>query len=406
VAAPSRTFEYTVFDNNGKKRVQRIEAPGDQAVAAHLRERGMVAVDIREVKTTGLNREVRFSSRIKPKDVVVMTRQLATMVNSGLSLLRALSVLAEQTANERLARIMLEIAGVVENGGTLADGFASHGRIFSPVVIAMIRAGETGGFLDQVLVTVADNMEAEIKLRRTVKSAMTYPTLVVGVAVLVVIGMLIGVVPIFAGIFASLGSELPLPTRMLIVAADIMKIAGPVMLVATIFGVIWWNKNKNLPAIRAKVDPLKLRVPLFGDLMKKVALARFCRNLSTMTRVGVPVVQALEVVGDTAGNIVIAEAVGRVREAVMRGEPIGRAMASESIFPAMIRQMVSVGEDAGSLDTMLSKVAGFYDDEVTATTNSLTSIIEPLLIVIVGAVVGSILIALYLPIFQLSTVLE
>jgi type IV pilus assembly protein PilC len=406
VAAPARIFEYTILDPAGKKRTQRIEAPNDQAVAAHLRERGMVAVAINEVRTTGLNRELSFGSGVKPKDVVVMTRQLATMVNSGLSIMRALTILSEQTANTSLAKILREIAGVVENGGTLADGFAAHPRVFSPVIIAMIRAGEVGGFLDQVLLTVADNMEAEIRLRRTVKSAMTYPVLVVIFAVIIVIAMLLGVVPIFAGVFESLDSQLPLPTRVLMGAAEILKIIGPFLAVGLVLFIIWWRRNKNTPMVRAKVDPIKISMPLFGDLMKKVALARFCRNLSTMTRVGVPVVQALQVVGDTSGNTVIAEAVARVREVVTQGEPIGRAMASETVFPPMIRQMIAVGEDAGDLDTMLSKVADFYDNEVETTTAALTSIIEPLLIVFVGLIVGAILIALYLPIFQLSTALE
>ncbi|MDR1151542.1 MAG: type II secretion system F family protein, partial [Bifidobacteriaceae bacterium] len=291
--APSRTFEYTVMDAAGKRRVQRVEAPGTQAVALHLRERGLVAVDIHEVKTTGLNREITFGGRIKPKDVVVMTRQLATMVNSGLSLLRALTVLADQTDNERLVEVLADIAGAIENGGTLADGFAAHSQVFSPVVIAMIRAGETGGFLDQVLITVANNMEAEIKLRHTVKSAMTYPLVVLGFAVIAVIAMLLFVVPIFSDMFDSLGSSLPLPTRILVTLADWMKIGAPLIAIGAVVGAWWWRKNKNVPAVRARIDPIKIGMPLFGDLLKKVALARFCRNLSTMTRVGVPVVHAL-----------------------------------------------------------------------------------------------------------------
>ncbi|MDR1426134.1 MAG: type II secretion system F family protein [Bifidobacteriaceae bacterium] len=402
----ARTFEYTVMDTAGKKRVHRIEAPNDVAVATHLRERGMVAVAIHEVNTGGLNREISFGSGIKPKDVVVMTRQLSTMVSSGLSLLRAINILAEQTRSAALARVMLEIAGVIENGGTLADGFAQHPRVFSPVIIAMIRAGESGGFLDQVLATVADNMESEIKLRRTVKGAMTYPVLVVAFMLIIVTVMLLVVVPTFADIFASLDHQLPAPTLAVIALSNVMKIVGPIVIVAAIGIGVWWSKNKNLPAVRAKVDPIKLSMPLFGSLMTKVALARFCRNFSTMTRVGVPVVKALDIVGDTSGNMVIADAVKRVKDLVTRGEPIGRAMSTESIFPPMIRQMVSVGEDAGSLDTMLGKVADFYDDEVTTATAALTSMIEPLLIIVVGAVVGGLLIALYLPIFELSSALE
>jgi type IV pilus assembly protein PilC len=403
-ARAAKTFEYTAIGPDGTTRSQRIEAPNERAVAAYLRERGLLVTAIEPVQNTGLNRELKLGGgRIKPKDTVVALRQLATMVNSGLSLVSALTVLAEQTDNPKLGRVIREIAGVVENGGTLAEGFAEHPEVFDPVTIAMIRAGEEGGFLDQVLNTVAETTEKSIKLRHTVKSAMTYPVLVLVFAVVVVIAMLLFIVPIFSGIFESLGSQLPAPTRVLVWLSDGMKVAiWPVLAVAVVGGV-WWRRMKNAPRVRAFIDPKKLGAPLFGELARKMALSRFCRNFATMTRVGVPVVHALDIVGATAGNTVIEAAVKRVRAKVVEGVPIGRAMEDEPVFPAMIRQMIAVGEDAGALDQMLDRIAGFYDDAVESATASLTSMIEPLLIIFVGSIVGALLIALYLPIFQLST---
>jgi type IV pilus assembly protein PilC len=309
----------------------------------------------------------------------------------------------EQLGESPLGKVLREVCTTVQNGGSLAEGLAGHPQLFSPVVIAMVRAGEVGGFLDQILTMVAGNLESELKLRRTVKSAMVYPVVILCATVAAVAGMLLFVVPRFEKIFKSLGADLPLPTRFLMGAASVATWATPVALVATIVLVWWWRRHKNDLSVRTALDPLKLRIPLFGSLLTKVAVARFCRALSTMTRVGVPIVQALEVTSEVAGNVVIAGSAERVREAVANGRPLAQAIKAESVFGPMVSQMVGAGEDSGSIDVMLDKVATFYEEEVDAATASLTSVIEPLLIIVVGGAVGSILIAMYLPIFQLST---
>ncbi|MDR1117787.1 MAG: type II secretion system F family protein [Bifidobacteriaceae bacterium] len=402
----AKTFEYTVIAQ-GNTRTGRIDGPDQQSVARHLRESGLTPIDIHEAKTTGLNMEINLGgSRAKPKDVAVTIRQLATMVNAGLSLLQSLSAIADQSQSPALQKVLRQVASEVETGSTLADALAKHPRDFSPVILAMVRAGEAGGYLDSVLNAVADQLESELRLRRAVKSAMVYPAVVLVFAAVVVVVMLLFIVPVFESIFSDLDKALPWPTQVLVNVSKFLKIGGAPIAVAIIAGVFWWRNHKNDQAVREKVDPLKLKMPIVGSLMQKVALARLSRSIATMSSVGVPIVQTLEIVGETAGNIVITEAVDRVKEQVTTGASLGKAISEEPIFGPMISRMVTVGEDAGALDTMLEKVAEFYDDEVEAATASITSIIEPLLIVVVGSVVGAILISLYLPIFQLSTSIE
>ncbi|MDR1393121.1 MAG: type II secretion system F family protein [Bifidobacteriaceae bacterium] len=402
----TKTFEYTVIVA-GSTRTGKVDGPDTQSVARHLREGGMTPIDIHEVSNTGLNREINLGGNtVRPKDVAVCIRQLATMVSAGLSLLQSLSAISEQASSPALQKVLREVAGDVETGSTLGDALSKHSKVFSPVVLAMIRSGESGGYLDAVLTSVADQLESELKLRRAVKSAMVYPTVVLIFAVVVVIAMLLFIVPVFEGIFADLGKELPLPTQILVSLSQFLKYAGGPLLVLVLLGLWWWRNHHNDLAVREKLDPLKLKAPIMGGLMQKVALARLSRSIATMSRVGVPIVQTLGIVGETAGNVVITQAVDRVKEKVVTGSALGKAISEEPIFGPMISRMVAVGEDAGALDTMLEKVAEFYDDEVEAATASITSIIEPVLIVMVGSIVGAILISLYLPIFQLSTSVE
>jgi type IV pilus assembly protein PilC len=367
----------------------------------------MTPTSISEVRKTGLQREIRLrGNNVKPKDVAVAIRQLATMVNAGLALLNCINAVADQAQSEALGRVLRSVASDVETGSALGQSLAAHPKVFSPVVIAMVKAGETGGYLDQVLLSVAEQMESEVRLRRAVKGAMVYPLVVLGFAVVIVVVMLLAIVPVFEGIFLSLNQELPLPTKIMVWLSVMLKWTGIPVLVLIILALRWWSNHKNDMSVRRVVDPMKLKAPLIGGLMQKVALARLSRSIATMSAVGVPIVQTLEIVRDTAGNVVIAEAVSRVRDAVLIGRPLGKAIAAEPIFGSMISKMVAVGEEAGALDEMLRKVAQFYDEEVTTATASITSIIEPVMIVGVGGIVGSILIALYLPIFQLSTGFE
>jgi type IV pilus assembly protein PilC len=269
----------------------------------------------------------------------------------------------------------------------------------------MCRAGEVGGFLDRVLVQVADNFEAEVKLRAKIKSAMTYPTVVFVIAILAVVGMLLFIVPVFAGMFASLGGTLPAPTRALVFLSDAMKFAAPILLVGGIAFAFVWRRIRNEEWVRRIVDPAKLYVPIFGELFRKVAISRFSRNLGTMLQSGVPILRSLEIVGEASGNVVLRDASRAVEESVRRGDSLAGPLAEHKVFPPMVVQMLAVGEDTGAMDLMLHKISDFYDQEVEATTEALTSIIEPLMIAVLGSVIGAMIIALYMPIFSVFTLI-
>lgn len=404
MAAPAgKTFEYAVRDKSGKIIKGRVEANNQAAVANRLREMGLAAVSINEVSTSGLQREITipgFGEKVGLKDLAVMSRQMATMISAGLSLLRTLSILADQTESKPLAKVLGQVRSDVETGGSLSTALAKHREVFPPLMINIIRAGEVGGFLEKALVSVAENYEAEVKLRGKIKSAMAYPTVVFCIAVLAVAVMLIFIVPVFKNMFEGLGGTLPLPTLMLVWLSNIMRWLGPVIIVGAIVFMSWWNKHKNDDAVRQKVDPWRLKVPVFGGLFKKIAIARFSRNFGTMIASGVPLLQALDIVGEVSGNWVIEQAIKDVQESVRRGESLTGPLAKHDVFPSMVTQMMAVGEDSGALETMLEKISEFYDQEVEATTEQLTSLIEPIMILFIGIIVGGMIVALYLPIFN------
>jgi type IV pilus assembly protein PilC len=405
----TRTYQYAVRDRGGKLVKGRIEATNTAAVANRLKTMGMAPVAISEVRTTGLQREITLPSlgeRVALKDIAVMARQMATMVSAGLSLIRTLAILADQTQNKNLAKVLGRVRHDVENGLSLSTSLGAHRDVFPPLMINIVRAGETGGFLEDALVSVAENYEAEVKLRATIKSAMTYPVMVFVMAVLAVIGMLIFIVPVFQEMFQGMGGQLPLPTQMLVNLSGLMKWLAPVLAVGVGVGLWWWGKHKYDERVRATVDPLKLRIPVFGTLFKKVAIARFSRNFGTMMGAGVPILQALDIVGETSGNWAIEKAVAQIKESVRNGQSLAGPLAEHPVFPAMVVQMIAVGEDAGSLETMLAKISEFYDQEVQTTTEQLTSLIEPLMIAILGVVIGGMIVALYLPIFNIFTLIE
>lgn len=386
----------------------RVDAASEAAVASRLRTLGVSPIAITEANATGLNREIdiRFGSGVKLKDLAVMSRQMSTMIGAGLSLLKTLNVLGEQTANKRLAKILTEVSTQVEAGSALSDAFRKQGDVFPPLMVNMVRAGETGGFLDSALESIATNFEKEVKLRGTIKSALTYPVIVLIMSLVSVVGMLLFIVPVFDNMFKSLGGQLPLPTEILVVLSHSMVWLGPALLVLAVVGAWWWARNKNSEKVRRKVDPIKLKLPVFGKLMKKIAVARFSRNFANMIGAGVPILQAIRIVGETSGNWVIERALIQVAESVRSGESISRPLLEHSVFPSMVTQMIAVGEDAGSLELMLEKIADFYDDEVQAATEQLTAMIEPLMIAFLGVVIGGMVIALYMPIFQISTLIK
>ncbi|NII41339.1 type IV pilus assembly protein PilC [Curtobacterium flaccumfaciens] len=406
----SLAFDYRGRDGAGKLVKGRVDAASEGAVVQRLRGMGVSPIAITEAKAgTGLQTEIKipgFEKGVGLKDLAIMSRQASTMLSSGLSLLRALSILADQTENKKLKDILGKVRDEVEQGVSFSDAVGKYPVDFPPIMINMIRAGETGGFLDQAMDSIATNFEKEHKLRSTIKSAMTYPVVVLCMSLASVVIMLVFIVPIFQDMFSSLGGQLPLPTMILVQLSHAMRWGAPVLAVVIAVGWFWYRANKNTDRFRAFRDPIMLRLPIFGSLTKKIVIARFARNFSNMIGAGVPILQALKIVGEVSNNFVVQKALDRVSESVRKGESIAEPLAQEKVFPTMVAQMVAVGEDAGSLETMLEKIAVFYDSEVESTTEALTSLIEPLLIAFLGVVVGGMIIALYLPIFQITSLVH
>jgi type IV pilus assembly protein PilC len=402
--AATATFSYSVRDRAGKLISGTLDAESESAVARRLKGMGYAPVSITQ-SNAGLSKEIKIpglgAKKIKLKDLAVFSRQFATMINSGLSLLRALTILTEQTENKRLAEVIGEVRNDVQAGSSLSGAMGKHPDVFPPLMVNMSKAGEIGGFLDSVLLQVAANYESEVKLRGKIKSAMTYPTVVLCIAVLAVMGMLLFIVPTFAKMFKQLGAQLPAPTRLLVMLSHLLKVGFPVFIIMAIVGVIVWRRVKNKEQVRNVVDPLKLKLPIFGALFQKVAISRFARNLGTMMRSGVPILQSLDVVADTTGNIVLARATRDIQDSVRQGESVTAPLRAHPVFPPMVAQMMAVGEDTGALDQMLEKISDFYDQEVEATTEALTSLIEPLMIAVLGGIIGSMIICLYMPIFSI-----
>jgi len=403
--AQSKTYAYTARDAAGKVIKGRVDASSEPAVVSKLRTMGVSPISVHEAGTgTGMQMEIKIpglGGGVGLKDLAVMARQMATMVGAGLSLIKTLNILAEQTENKELARVLGIIRSDVESGSALSESMAKHPTVFPPIMIHLVRSGETGGFLDSALNGAASNIEADVKLRDTIKSAMTYPVIVLIIAVLAVIGMLLFIVPIFEKMFADLGGELPLPTQILVIMSKGIPWALIVLIPGGIAFSIWWNRNKHTERVRAFIDPIKLKLPVFGMLFKKVAVARFTRNFATMLGAGVPILQALGIVGETSGSYVVESALRKVQESVRQGKSVSGPLALEPVFPSMVVQMIAVGEDSGSMELMLNKVAEFYEAEVETTTKSLTSLIEPLMIAFIGVIIGGMIVALYLPVFSI-----
>ena len=402
MATATKTYEYSVRDRSGKMVNGKLDAPSEAALVQKLKGMGFAPVTVRESSAgKGLQVEIKLpgSGGVKLKDLAVMSRQFATMINSGLSLLRALSILADQTESPKLKETLADVRNTVEAGQSLSSALAKHPRVFPPLMVNMCRAGEVGGFLDSVLLQIAENYEAEVKLRSKIKAAMTYPVVVFVIAIVAVVGMLLFIVPVFTKMFADMGGTLPAPTRVLVFLSSAMKVSAIPLVILGVIGAVVWSRVKHEERVRQVVDPLKLKMPVFGVLAKKIAISRFSRNLGTMLASGVPILQSLEIVGDTSGNVVIRDAVKDVEASVRRGESLAGPLAEHPVFPTMVVQMLAVGEDTGAMDSMLHKISDFYEQEVEATTEALTSLIEPLMIAGLGGVVGAMIVALYMPIF-------
>ena len=402
------SYAYRVRTREGRIVSGTMEADGEGAVATRLRAQGFIPVQITKEARVSAKTELHIMpQRVKLKDLAVFSRQFATMINSGLSLLRTLNILAEQTENPLLAKTIGFLRDDVEKGSSLSGAMTKHPKVFSALFVAMVRAGETGGQLDTVLMRVADNYEADYKLRQKVKSAMTYPVVVAGIAVMLLTVMLLFIVPTFANMFTGLGGELPLPTKILLALSQQAKILVPVFFIGSIVGYIAYKRvRKSNQKARLRFDTWKLKIPIFGDLFHKVALSRFTRTLALLLRAGVPVLQALDIVGETTGNEVLIRASMEVKDSVRSGETMAAPLARYEVFPPMVVQMISVGEDTGALDSMLDKVSDFYDQEVESTTESLTALIEPLMIAVLGGIVGAMVVALYMPMFKIFDLIK
>jgi len=400
------TYDYKVRDRTGNLVTGQLAGDSETLVLEKLRQMGMTPVEVKKANA-GLKMEINLRpGRVKLKQVAIFCRQFATMVNSGLPILRALSILADQTESKELAKVLVQARTDVEQGSSLSAAMGKHPKAFSNTFIAMVKAGETGGVLDDVLLQLADQIEKEVSLRRQIKSAMTYPVAVVALVVLIMSAMLLFVVPQFEAIFSQLGGQLPLPTRALLFMSEMFKSYWYIVFGGAIAARFFFRRYKTTEKGREVVDGLKLRAPVFGSLFHKTALSRFSSTLAMLMKSGVPILQALEIVSDTVNNKVIGKAITEVQLSVRDGESIAKPLTKYPIFPPMVVQMISVGEETGQVDIMLEKIAEFYDQEVEASVDALTSLIEPILIAVIGGCVGAAVVALYMPMFNIIKLIQ
>jgi type IV pilus assembly protein PilC len=402
----SETYQYKVRDKSGNLVSGTLVADSERLVLERLREMGYVPLEVGKEKK-GLNFEINLKAqKIKLKEVAIFSRQFATMVNSGLPILRALSILSEQVSNKELARTLTAVRNDVEQGSSLSAAMAKFPKAFNDLYVAMVKSGETGGMLDDVLLRLADVLEREVHLRQKIKSAMTYPVAVVALVVLIMGAMLLFVVPQFKSIYTQLGGTLPLPTRVLLMMSDGVKKYWYLVILFVVVFVFLFRRYKKTANGRATLDAIKLKIPIFGTLFHKTALSRFSSTAGMLLKSGVPILQALDIVADTVNNKVMSRAVVDVQASVREGESIAKPLARHPVFPPMVVQMLAVGEETGQVDVMLDKVATFYDNEVEAAVDALTSLIEPLLIAIIGGAVGAAVIALYMPMFNIIKLIQ
>lgn len=398
-------YAYRALDAAGGGIVKgTIEATSESAVAAKLRAQGLTPLDVVAASRSGLHREITipgFAKRVKVSTLAVFAQQMAGLINAGLPLMRALTILIDQADDRMLRDALVKVHAAVESGTAFSAALAQHPDVFPPLMVSMVRVGESGGFLGQSLSTVADTYRNEAELQDKIRAATTYPLIVLSIAILGVIAMVTFVVPVFEGMFRSLDSELPLPTRIIVAISHNMFWVLPVLVVLGIAVWLWWMKNRNTERVRSVVDPLKLRMPVFGPLATKIAVARFSRGLSMMLTAGVPLLQALSIVGSAANNHRIEGAVRAVQESVRQGKSFSTPLGKAEVFPPMVAQMAAVGEESGTLPDMLASIADLYEAEVESATAQLTSAIEPILIVGIGIVIGGMVVSLYLPIFSI-----
>jgi type IV pilus assembly protein PilC len=405
------TFDYKVRDKSGSLIEGQLEGDNMALVVRKLRDMGYMPIAVTPKSTMSLKTEINIpgiSNRVKLKEIAVFTRQLSTMVDSGLSVVRSLGILAGQVENMELVRVLQAVRMAVEHGSSLSEACVEHPKVFSNLYCTLVHAGEIGGNLDEVLANLAGTIEKQANLNRTIRTAMTYPAVVLSIMVVIFTAMIVFIVPIFQNIFSSLGGKLPLPTLVLIAISKIITSPWVLLVIAGIVGGIvalrkWMNTDKG----RVKWDKAMLRPPVFGPLFHKLALARVSSTLSSLMTSGVPILESLDICADTAGNRTVSDVLRQAKEGVREGRPLADPLREhEDVIPSLVVQMIEVGEQTGALDAMLSKVAEFYDKEIENTVNNLTALLEPLLTVVMGTGVGAMVISLYLPMFSYITLVH
>ncbi|HEX4435634.1 MAG TPA: type II secretion system F family protein [Solirubrobacteraceae bacterium] len=400
------TYVFKAIDLAGGKARGEVEADSKQAVSDQLKQRGLIVLDISD-KHGSREIELQFLKRVKANDLAIFSRQLATMISSGMSILRSLYVLEEQTENTFLKETIVAVRKDVEAGLSLSDSMARHPKVFSPLFVAMTQAGEMGGVLEGSLLRVADQLQKDAALRRQIKAAMVYPIMVIIFAVGVMMALVAFLVPVFVGVFKQFGGELPALTKVSVFMSEAVTGYWWLMFAVTFAVIMTFLRWKRSKAGRKQWDHFRLRVPMkIGTIVQQVAVARWSRTLASLTSAGVPLLQALEITGRTGGNVAVEEAMDGVINSVKRGGTIAAPLAQAPIFPSMVTHMVGVGEETGALDSMLDRIAEFYEEQVEASVKALTSILEPIMIIVIGGIVGFIVISMYLPLFEVYNHIE
>ncbi|RLB29250.1 MAG: type II secretion system F family protein [Deltaproteobacteria bacterium] len=386
----------------GRSLKGELEAADERIARIQLKKRNIEVTKLKP-KPKDLFENIAFMQpKVTKKDIVIFTRQFSTMIDAGLPLVQGLNILGEQTENKTFRNMLKRITKDVEGGSTLADALGKHPKVFDSLFVNLIAAGEVGGILDTILQRLAAYIEKAEKLKSQIKGAMTYPIVVVGIAIIVIAVIMIFVIPVFEDMFSSFGKALPVPTQIVVAMSDFIKGNIHYMIVGLIVFVFLFRRYARTKSGKRNIDSVLLKLPIFGELIKKVAVARFTRTLGTMVSSGVPILDALEITAKTAGNVIVEEVIYDARSSIAEGQTIAEPLSETDIFPGMVTQMISVGESTGALDIMLEKIADFYDDEVDATVSAMTSMLEPLLMLFLGGSIGGLVVAMYLPIFQMA----
>lgn len=398
---PVYLWEGRTLRNELKK--GELDAQDEATVRSQLRRKGLKSITIK-TKPKDLFESIPFlQQKVKGKDVVIFSRQFSTMINAGLPIVQCLEMLGTQEQNKTFKKIILTIKEDIEGGATLSEALGKYPDIFDQLFVNLVAAGEAGGILDKILMRLSAYLEKSMKLKSKVKGAMTYPAAVLGISVAVVTLLLLKVIPVFQQMFEGMGRALPAPTQFLIDASKFMQSYFLFMVAGVVILVFLFRKYYKTEAGRLRVDTMILKSPVFGPLLKKVAVAKFSRTLSTMMSSGVPIIEGLDIVSKTAGNKVVENALIETKKSISEGKTIAEPLLECGVFPSMVVQMIAVGENTGALDSMLAKIADFYDDEVDAAVDSMTALLEPFMMVFLGTVVGGMIIAMYLPIFQMAS---